>query len=546
MIFCRNRNKHFLILGQFLTLLLSFIPFGTSSWAAGVVSQCNESAFKSALNGGGNVTFSCSGTIVLSSEAFITEDTVIDGAGQNVTLSGGNSTRILRLFSTSANPRSLTVRNLTLSNGRAAPIPGLMAEAYGGAILTEHQGILTLENVTFNNNVADDGGSAIHGWWESLLTIDNCRFNNNIASAGNDERGATISFPSPRPLIIRNSEFINNRGTNGAAVNTIQATLTIENSRFIGNDTLAATVDSGEPNPTLRGFGGAIYTDNGTVVLRNNVFENNHARSAGGAIALHIRANESITIEDNIFMNNEVSSLSGPNGGSGSAGAVYLFGLAENNLGATLNRNLFAGNRSVNDSGALRIQNISATITNATFFDNRATVLPLTPDYNGGIGGAIAIFGASPITISHATFAQNHASWTGGAIIGNSQTNIYNSIFFQNTADNGTNDWGIDQHGNCEPGGSNNLQMPANGNCPGNNVTPGTTTADPMLAALADNGGFSQTMALLPGSPAIDASTNNCAAVDQRDFERPSPCDLGAFEAGVVDGDRIIRDDFED
>ena len=53
------------------------------------------------------------------------------------------------------------------------------------------------------------------------------------------------------------------------------------------------------------------------------------------------------------------------------------------------------------------------------------------------------------------------------------------------------------------------------------------TIADPMLGPLADNGGPTQTMALLPGSPAIDAADNECRAaapvnnLDQRRQSRP-------------------------
>ena len=61
---------------------------------------------------------------------------------------------------------------------------------------------------------------------------------------------------------------------------------------------------------------------------------------------------------------------------------------------------------------------------------------------------------------------------------------------------------------------------------------------DPYLGALQDNGGASQTHALLTGSPAIDmADDSTCAAgpvngLDQRGVVRPqgSGCDIGAFE----------------
>jgi len=60
---------------------------------------------------------------------------------------------------------------------------------------------------------------------------------------------------------------------------------------------------------------------------------------------------------------------------------------------------------------------------------------------------------------------------------------------------------------------------------------------EPKLGPLADNGGPTLTMALLPGSPAIDAGDTSLApATDQRGFPRPAglAADIGAFEYGSV------------
>jgi hypothetical protein len=75
-----------------------------------------------------------------------------------------------------------------------------------------------------------------------------------------------------------------------------------------------------------------------------------------------------------------------------------------------------------------------------------------------------------------------------------------------------------------------------NGDKVGTNASP----IDPLLAALADNGGSTQTHALLLGSPALNAGNPletgsggfACAASDQRGVARPqgSACDMGAFE----------------
>lgn len=70
-----------------------------------------------------------------------------------------------------------------------------------------------------------------------------------------------------------------------------------------------------------------------------------------------------------------------------------------------------------------------------------------------------------------------------------------------------------------------NISYPST-SCPGLNL-------NPQLATLANNGGFTQTMALLPGGPALDiAVAADCPATDQCGVTRPqgSGCDIGAYE----------------
>ena len=75
----------------------------------------------------------------------------------------------------------------------------------------------------------------------------------------------------------------------------------------------------------------------------------------------------------------------------------------------------------------------------------------------------------------------------------------------------------------------------------GNVLTDGTCNpiasdqivGDALLDALSDNGGATQTHALLPGSPAVDAADlASCPTTDQRGVARPqgAGCDSGAFE----------------
>ncbi len=78
--------------------------------------------------------------------------------------------------------------------------------------------------------------------------------------------------------------------------------------------------------------------------------------------------------------------------------------------------------------------------------------------------------------------------------------------------------------------GGENLSFPES-SCPGE------VAGDPRLGALQNNGGAAPTMALKPGSAAINqvpASGAGCPAVDQRNVVRPQPangrCDVGAYE----------------
>jgi uncharacterized repeat protein (TIGR01451 family) len=59
---------------------------------------------------------------------------------------------------------------------------------------------------------------------------------------------------------------------------------------------------------------------------------------------------------------------------------------------------------------------------------------------------------------------------------------------------------------------------------------------NPDLGALADNGGPTETDALLTGSPAIGkALASSCPATDQRGVPRPTACDIGAFQTAGAD-----------
>ncbi len=108
---------------------------------------------------------------------------------------------------------------------------------------------------------------------------------------------------------------------------------------------------------------------------------------------------------------------------------------------------------------------------------------------------------------------------------------ISNSTFANNTGGNcggGLTDQGYNLESSTDCGftGTGSLQK-----------------TDPQLGGLQNNGGPTQTIALLSNSPAIDhIPAANCPATDQRGFTRPdgaseSACDIGAYESGGVPPD---------
>jgi predicted outer membrane repeat protein len=455
----------------------------------------------------------------------------IDGTGSaNLTINGNNASRIFWVNSNQDAPTNLTLTNLTLTNGYTSD--------RGGAIKTEHKASVTVTNTQFLSNTADQGGGAIYSVWENNLTVTGCQFNDNRATAGNNERGAgAITFVSPGRFTVRNSDFTNNKGVNGGAINSLNGKLTIDNCRFLNNDTTSASFDTGKPNPFLRGYGGALYTDrasarseaSGSIQITRSIFEGNRGRGEGGAAYLYTGTQDSVSIAGSQFSNNEVLELPQGNDGSGGGIVVMSNGL---NRGLTISNTTFANNTANKQGGGLWMMDAPLTLTNSTFSGNKT----LGSDFNRN-GGGMALYGSA--TITNCTIANNSAGWVGGGILANdSPVTVRNTLFYNNTAANGGNDWQIRQQTSRElTDGGGNIQFPgllsnANNRFNDNTATANIRIVDPKLSGLQDNGGGILTHALLPGSPALDAGvTVSVPPTDQRGFNRDAKPDIGAFEA---------------
>ena len=171
------------------------------------------------------------------------------------------------------------------------------------------------------------------------------------------------------------------------------------------------------------------------------------------------------------------------------------------------------------------------TLTNSTLSGNSAPT-----------GGGLAAYctGAGSVTITNSTLSNNTANASsGGGIYNEAYIKLINSIVANNTGGDIVNLGSTtDAQYSLIKEGLSNI----------NGVNSSNLTGDPLLGPQQDNGGPTQTIALLPGSPAINAG-NNALAVDQNNqplatdqrgpgFPRISPSngtvDIGAFELQCI------------
>ena len=245
-------------------------------------------------------------------------------------------------------------------------------------------------------------------------------------------------------------------------------------------------------------------------------------------------------------------------GGSGSSNTFGIFGggIFNNGGTVTLTSSTVSGNTASSSSSSFFFSSSSygggiyndsgtVTLTNSTVSGNTASS-SLSSSYGGGIynnGGTV--------TLTNSTVSGNMASSSyGGGIYSSGTVTLQSSIISGNTAGTGdeiANDDTVTANSYNVFGHSSETTADAfEGFAPGSidvNATSdggGTPTAlDAILAtALADNGGSTQTHALVEGSPAVDLD-KDCSTkltTDQRGYGRPVGlgCDAGAFEYGAV------------
>jgi hypothetical protein len=259
-------------------------------------------------------------------------------------------------------------------------------------------------------------------------------------------------------------------------------------------------------NNSAGGDGGAI-ANRGTLFVATSSFLANAAGGDGGSVANAPGASATI----------QQSSLSG-NAATGLGGGLWNAGTAS--VGASL----LDSNSAASGGGAYNAAGSTLGLVNSTLHGNRAT----------GQGGGLANFGTASVTLS--TIARNRAT-QGGGVLGDpaGDVRLSNSLIALNTASPGRD---VSGGSGAFTSLGHNLVGVAGANERFGISTDlfGTPAApiDPLLSPLGAYGGPTQTVALLPGSPAIDAADPAYAgSIDQRGVVRNvgSAPDIGAFES---------------
>jgi hypothetical protein len=310
----------------------------------------------------------------------------------------------------------------------------------------------------------------------------------------------TISNTTAR-VTLSNLTIRNGKASVGAGIRNA-GTLTLSKSTVTGNSA---------PIPCHRllmvcssygaALGGGIY-NSGVLTISNSTISANHAGSfcnatpcsaVGGGIYNY---GTQMVIENSTLTGNSASTACSTGGhcAVGVGGAFYT-------LGGTVTLN-------------------NSTITGSSAYRCSGTC--------GGTGGAI-VNGSGTFAMDNSTVSGNPA---GGIVNGGTAT-LQNSIVDNNAGINCGGTITITSHGyNLSSDDTCKLNGPGDLN-----------NHDPLLGPLQNNGGATQTMALLPGSPAIDGGNpSGCTdnqghllKTDQRGMPRPDPedrggCDVGAYE----------------
>lgn len=488
---------------------------------------------------GGTILFNISSpcTISLSQTFVVSQNLTLSNQGQQVTLDGGGALEDLQV---NAHVK-LALNALTIVNGNAQDGGGLQALTtstvnvsnstfannvgqLGGGLFAQSGSKVSISNSTFANNSAQLGGG-LFGQNKNTLNISNTTFTANTA-----QFGAGLLANQGSKVSISNSTFSNDSAQLGGVLdidtansaNISNTTFTNDSAQFAAGLLINATKKVSVNNTTFANdsaqFGtGFVVDSQSTVSINNSTFSSNAAQFGAG---LFVHNGSTVNLSNSTFGNN-----------SAQFGAGLL---ADSGVTVNISNSTF-GNNSASDSATSSSSSVKKSTGKLNQVQGQQQVLTFNASNLGnvqpGSGGALFANQQSTVNISNSTFAYNSATANGGGLFNNGGSlRIAQSIVADNTG------------GDCAPAGpifDMGYNLSSDASCGFTAAKHSLVNTNPLLdpAGLANNGGPTQTIALLTGSPAIDKIPAAVCLVrtDQRGFRRPDKhepaCDIGAYES---------------
>ncbi len=291
--------------------------------------------------------------------------------------------------------------------------------------------------------------------------------------------GSTVTFQSGITTVSLTSaelsidKSLSIEGATGVTITRAAGSPDFRIFRILSGHTVsmnAVTISNGR----VTGNGGGILNQ-GALTLTNSTLSGNHASDDGGGM-------DSLNAPVSIIG----SSLSGNSAGRFAA-AVFR------NSAATLRNCTVAGNTAPDTGGLGFDGGAPATVTNCSVVGNTSVAIVV----------AISDRPTSTLTLVNSLVAMPGSLAISGVVSLASSNNLIQA----------------------SPGfGAGGMVDGVDGNI--------VSTANPRVGSLGNFGGSTQTVALLPGSPAINAGTTTGApATDQRGIARVGNVDIGAFES---------------